>query len=96
MTHKMVNGKSVPLTSADVAALAEREAAWLADEPRRRADRERFDVLSTDVPAKEMVNRLAATAGDLDSWFAVNVTNFEQANAVLKELCKIIMVRRRG
>jgi len=94
-THKMVNGARIALTAQEIAEFDARDAAFAAEEPVRQAKKARVAGLLTDQGVLDLDARLqAATAAQIDQWFAANVTTPAQAITVLKTVCKILAVRK--
>jgi hypothetical protein len=89
-----VNGTRIALTAEEIAEAQARDAAWYAAEPTRQAVKVRAEGLRSDQAVRDLDERLrAATAAQIDQWFAANVTTSAQAIAVLKTICKILAVR---
>ena len=91
---KMVNGVPTPMTAQEEAARDAEEAAWLAGEPARVAERTRLESLDTAIGNDGVIQTLKSmTAAQFDTWWDANVTNAAQAIGVLKRLVKLVIRR---
>ena len=93
-TTKMVDGVEVALTLAEAADLDARDAAWTAGASARQAGVTRKSGLAADVTVIDWTDRIGhATAAQVDTYFANNVTNAAQAIGVLKAVVKYLATR---
>lgn len=94
--YRMVNGKRLALTAAEIAELEARDAAWAAGESARTAKVQRTQGLKADAAVIDLATRLASsTSAQIDTYFANNVTNAAGAIQVLKAVVKLLAWRLR-
>jgi hypothetical protein len=93
-TTKTVDGVPVDLTPQEIADLEARDAAWVAGTSARQARVTRRAELTGDPTVIDWSDRIAnATAAQIDTYFANNVTNAASAIAVLKAIVKLLAQR---
>ena len=92
--HKVVDGRQVPLTPAEIAEFEAREAAWQTDEPQRQARIQRNTEIADDPDRKDLMDKLAnATNAQLSTWVdnQIDATDLQTLRAQTRRMFKIVL-----